>query len=330
MDYRLAVDIGATRTMFALVGADSSRVVAHSRVETDTVFPEGRQPGEALARAITRFVDDRDLEATDIAGVGVGVPGLVSADGGRVLACPNLRLLDSVDLAQDTATRLGRPVFVDNNTNLIALGEHTAGIGQGVDDLAAVFVGSGVGSGLIVNGQLYRGWDGMAAELGHTKVVPNGLLCTCGGRGCVEMYCSGKALSLVAEQIFAPRELFQLGTRFAGARLVIEQALAGHERARLAMVQAFTYLGYSLANLVVMLSPRMIILGGGVVKAWPEGVDVAAEVVRRAATVEVPRDLLIVRSKLEDFAGVIGGATLVTRRLIGGMTGSERERHTEG
>lgn len=311
MKYRLAVDIGATRTMLALVDVGSPRIVAHDRPYTETVFPGNRPPGHSLADAVRRFLDSQALTPESVIGVGVGVPGLVNQAIGHVLACPNLRLLDGTDLGPEASDDLGLPVFLDNNTNLIALGEHAAGIGQGVDDLAAVWVGSGVGSGLILNGRLYHGADGLAAELGHTIVVPNGLQCTCGGRGCAEMYCSGKALSLVAEQIFQPRELFQLGTRFAGARLVIEQALAGHERAHQVMVQAFTYLGYALANLVVLLSPRMIVLGGGVVKAWPEGISIAAEIVRREGSVEVPRDVLIVQSKLEDFAGVMGGATLV-------------------
>lgn len=312
MNYRLAVDIGATRTMFALIEADTPRIVAHDRPETELVFTGARPPCQSLAAAIHRFLGERELEIGRVAGVGVGVPGLVDQEHGHVLACPNLRLLDDSDLGPRTSEELGVPVYLDNNTNLIALGEHAAGIGQGVDDMAAVFVGSGVGSGLILGGKLYRGADGMAAELGHTIVVPNGLQCTCGGRGCVEMYCSGKALSLVAEEIFEPRELFHLGTRFAGARLVIEQALAGHQRARQVLTQSFTYLGYALANLVTLLSPRMLVLGGGIVKAWPEGVSVAAAVVEREGTVEVPRNVTIVRSKLEDFAGVLGGATLVS------------------
>lgn len=311
MKYRLAADIGATRTTFALIEVDSPHIVAHDRPYTEQVFPAAAPVGRSLADAARRFLDGQRVAPADVIGMGVGVPGLVNQGLGHVLACPNLRLLDDTDLGPEASEDLGLPVFLDNNTNLIALGEHAAGIGQGVDDLAAVFVGSGVGSGLILNGRLYHGGDGLAGELGHTIVVPNGLQCTCGGRGCAEMYCSGKALSLVAEQLFPPRELFQLGTRFAGAQLLIEQALAGHERAHQTMVQAFTYLGYALANLVVLLSPRMIILGGGVVKAWPEGIAIAAEVVRREGTVEVPRDVLIVKSRLEDFAGVIGGATLV-------------------
>jgi len=300
--------------MFALVEKSSSHIVAHDRPNTDVVLTGAREPCQALASAIERFLRERNLAVNDMLGIGVGVPGTVQQETGHVLTCPNLRLLDDTDLGVGIGEQLGVPVWVDNNTNLIALGERAAGVAQGMDNVAVVFVGSGVGCGLILNGQLYHGSDGTAGELGHTVVVPNGLQCDCGGRGCVEMYCSGKALSIVAEQIFEPRELFALGTRFAGARLVIDQARAGHSRAQQAMVQAFTYLGYALANLVVLLSPEAIVLGGGVIKAWPEGVDTATRVVEREASIDVPRKVRILRSKLEDFAGVLGGATLVAQR----------------
>ena len=197
-------------------------------------------------------------------GVGVGVPGQVDRENGTVLSCPNLHVLDGAALGPEASAELGVPVYIDNNTNLISLGEHTAGVGKGVEDMAVVFVGSGVGCGLILNGELYEGADGVAAEFGHTKVVPNGLLCTCGGHGCLEMYCSGKALTLVAEQIFKPRDLYALGTRFAGAQLLIEQARAGHAQAREALTEAFIYLGVGLTSLVNLLNPRMIVLGGGI------------------------------------------------------------------
>lgn len=312
MKYRLAVDVGATRTMVALVEADGPHIVGHDRPDTELIFRPDLAPWESLAVALQRFLAERQADLDQVMGVGIGVPGLVQQERGHIFVCPNLRQLDGCDLAPQLAGLLQVPVYLDNNTNLIALGEHTAGVGQGIDDLAVVFVGSGIGSGLILNGSLYRGADGLAAELGHVMVVRNGLECTCGRRGCLEMYCSGKALSLAAEEMFEPRELFELGTRFAGARLVIEQALLGRERARQVLVQSFTYLGHALANLVMMLSPRMIVLGGGIAKGWPEGINVASAVIEREAIVEVPRDLLVVRSKLEDFAGVLGGAALVS------------------
>lgn len=312
MAYRFAVDIGATRTMLALVDAVRPEIVAHDRPETDTIFTGWRSPGLAMADAVQRFLEERRVMASEITGVGIGVPGTVDRPNGTVLECPNLHVLDHTPLAPEASAELGIPVFIDNNTNLIAMGEHTAGIGRGVDDMAVVFVGSGVGSGLILRGELYEGADGGAAEIGHTVVVPNGLACTCGGHGCLEMYCSGKALTMVAGHIFKPGELYAIGSRFAGARLVIEQASIGHEAARQALTEAFTYLGIGLINVVNTLNPRLIVLGGGIISAWPEGVEIATEMVMRHAMPLMRRNLRIEVSQLQNYAGVLGGAALVS------------------
>jgi glucokinase len=312
MAYRFAVDIGATRTMLALIDSVRPEVVAHDRPETDTIFTGWRSPGLALAGAVQRFLEERRVMPFEIQGVGVGVPGIVDRPSGTVLECPNLRVLDNSPLAPEASSELGIPVYIDNNTNLIALGEHTAGIGRGVDDMVVVFVGSGVGSGLILRGALYEGADGGAAEIGHTVVVPNGLACTCGGHGCLEMYCSGKALTMVANRIFKPGELYAIGSRFAGARLVIEQASVGHEAARQAMREAFTYLGIGLVNVVNTLNPRLVVLGGGIVSAWPEGVQIATEAVMTQAMPLMRRNLRIEMSQLQNYAGVLGGVALVS------------------
>jgi glucokinase len=144
--------------------------------------------------------------------------------------------------------------------------------------------------------------------------VPHGLLCTCGAHGCLEMYCSGKALTLVAERLFDARELFAVGTRFAGAELLIERARAGHERAVGALREAFTYLGLGLTNLVNLLNPRLVILGGGIISAWPQGVQVSTDIVMQGARVEARRGLRIETSRLGNYAGVLGGAALVSAR----------------
>lgn len=315
MQYRLAVDIGSARTMLALVEASGPEIVAHDRPNTEALFSGPQRPSAVLADAIRRFLREQRVRVDETMGVGIGVPGVVSRDGERVISCPNLRALDDAQLGPEASSELGIPVFVDNNTNLIALGEHTAGIGQGVNDMAVVSVGSGVGCGLILNGALYRGSDGAAAEIGHTIVVRNGRLCSCGARGCLEMYCSGKALALAAQSLFEPGELPSPDTRFAEARLVIEQAHAGHQKAGEALVEAFSYLGLALANLVNLLNPRLIVLAGGTVFAWQEGVEIASEMVMSEARPEARANLQIVVSKLQNYAGVMGGAALVTTRL---------------
>jgi len=312
MVYRFAVDIGATRTMLALVEAFRPEIVAYDRPLTEVLFTGQRPPSQALADAISEFLRRRRVEATELLGVGVGIPGVVDRTTGTVISCPNLPVLNGAALGAETSEELGAPVCPANNTNLIALGEHTAGLGQGVNDMAVVFVGSGVGCGLILNGQLYEGANGAAAELGHTIVAPNGLACSCGSHGCLEMYCSGKALTMVAEQMFKPGDLYALGARFAGAQLLIEQARAGHAKALEALTTAFTYLAASLTSLVNLLNPRLVVLGGGICFAWPEGVDIVRQTVMREALPSARRDLRIEMSQLGNYAGVLGGAALVT------------------
>lgn len=312
MAYRFAVDIGATATMLALIESSSSSVVAHERPNTDAIFVEGRAPAEAFSEAVRRFLDQRRVELGEISGIGVGVPGVVDRPRGTVLSCPNLRALDGAALGPQASAQLGVPVCVANNTNLIALGEHTAGLGQGVGDMAVVWVGSGVGCGLVLNGRLYEGASGAAAEFGHTIIVPNGLACSCGSHGCLEMYCSAKALNLVAEALFRPEVPRTAFTRYAGAHLLIEQASAGHVKAAMALFQAFTYLGIGLVNLVNLLNPKLIVLGGGIVFAWPEGVEVARKVVMSEALPQARQNLSIEISQLQSYAGVLGGAALVS------------------
>jgi glucokinase len=311
MAYRFAVDIGASRTMLALLHETDPRVMDYDRPTTDVLFTGRRSPGVALADAVNRFLRERNVSSRDVVGVGVGIPGIVDRDSGTVLSCPNLPLLDGAPLASEASQDLGIPVYIDNNTNLISMGEHNAGVGRGVDDLAVVWVGSGLGCGLILNGRLYEGADGAACELGHTIVVPGGLQCSCGSHGCLEMYCSGKGLSLLVDDMFKPQELYELGTRFGGAQLLIQQAYSGHERARQALDTAFSYLGLGLSNLVDLLNPRLIILGGGIVGAWPDGVSVARQVIMREALPATRRHLRIEISQLQNLAGVLGGGALV-------------------
>ncbi|MHB0857146.1 MAG: ROK family protein [Anaerolineae bacterium] len=315
MAYRFGVDIGATRTMLALIDAHDPEVVAHERPTTDVLFTGRRPPGLALAGAVERFLREHSVDRSELVGIGVGIPGTVDKQRQRVLTCPNLHVLDDSPMAAMASEELGIPVFLSNNTNLIALGEYTAGIGRGVRDMAVVFVGSGLGCGLILDGALYEGADGIASEFGHTLVIPEGLACTCGSFGCLEMYCSGKALTLMGRNILTPGEVFHLGTRFAGAGLLIDRANAGHELATQTMIKAFTYLGYAMTSLVNNLNPRMVVLGGGVVFAWPRGLEVVREVVMRLALPDARRNLRFEMSGLRNFAGVLGGAAMVSARL---------------
>jgi glucokinase len=251
-------------------------------------------------------------------GVGVGIPGIVERDQGTVISCPNLEMLDGVALGPEMAAALGLPVFVNNDANLNTLGECTAGAGHGVEQMAGVFVSAGIGCGLILDGVLYEGGDGAAGEIGHTVIVPDGLACSCGSHGCLEMYCSGKALSLAAASLFGSERVTDQAysaARYSGAQLLIEQANAGQPAALEAVTRAFTLLGYGLSNLVNIINPRLIVLGGTILFAWSQGLETVRQVVAQTALPAARRNLRIEMSALQNYAGVLGGAALVSLRL---------------
>ncbi len=187
--------------------------------------------------------------------------------------------------------------------------------------MAGVFISAGIGCGLILDGALYEGGDGAAGEIGHTVIVPEGLACSCGSHGCLEMYCSAKALSVVAEELYGRAQISaaavpeQTAGRYAGAQLLIERAHADDEAAREALTRAFTFLGYGLANLANTVNPHLIVLGGSMPFAWPAGLDTVRQVVERTALPAARRNLRIEMSALQNYAGVLGAAALVSLRL---------------
>jgi glucokinase len=321
MSYRLGVDIGAAKSMLALVAGDSPEIVTYQRMGTDAVFAGPLPPGLALAQAVQQLLERSRVERDDVVGVGVGIPGIVERDQNTVISCPNLDMLNGVTLGSEMGLALGMPVFVNNDANLNTLGEHSAGAGNGVDQMAAVFVSAGIGCGLILDGTLYEGADGAAGEIGHTVIVPKGLTCSCGSHGCLEMYCSAKALSVVAQELYGRAQIEAsiapeyTAARYAGAQLLIEQAHTGDEGARDALTQAFTYLGYGLSNLANTVNPHLIVLGGTIPSAWPAGLDIVRDVVARTALPAARRTLRIEMSTLQNYAGVLGGAALVSLRL---------------
>jgi len=311
MAYRFAVDVGALRTMIALVAPGTDEIIAYERPYTHELFPDGKEAGLTIADAIKRFIGQHRVKLDEISGVAVGVPGVVDRAKGYVYACPNLHVLDDSQLGPNAQSVLGLPVYVDNNTNLIALGEFTAGAGHGTRDMAVIFVGSGVGCGLILDGRLYEGADGAAPEFGHINIVPDGRLCTCGAHGCLEMYCSGKAFSFDASELWEPDESANTGTRFGGAQRLVEQAHVGHTAAQAYLDEAFYYMGLGVTALVNMLNPRLVVLGDDIMLACPEGLDIVRQTVFREALPGIRRDLSIEMSELQHDAGVLGGAALV-------------------
>jgi glucokinase len=313
------VDLGGTKIQAAVVDAAGETVAAH-RTETDV---EGG-PSKAVAD-IVRCVHACVPDLASVGAVGIGVAGQVDSAAGIVRSAPNLGWRD-FPLGERLEQVLEVPVVVENDVRAIAWGVWQHGAGRGVDDLLVVFVGTGVGGGIVSGGQLLTGDRGVAGELGHATLVAGGRLCTCGRRGCMEAYTGGWAIAARArDAIEADPEAGQGILNAAGKRdvtaVVVSQAAAdGDPLATRLLDETARYLGSGIAGLVHALNPLRIVLGGGVIDGNPYLVDIVDEVVREE-TIQVFSDRLEIRaSELGPRAGVIGSASLARRRLLAAGT----------
>jgi glucokinase len=251
-------------------------------------------------------------EKSECAGAGLGFAGQIDHATGRVIVAPNLGWRD-VDVTGPLSQRLGLKVRLGNDLAVAALGEARAGAARGYPDAVLVFVGSGVGSGLILGGRIHQGARGLAGELGHTKVRPGGRLCGCGERGCLEAYAGGvnlgrRAAELVAEGR-ASSLVFPPGLHPTTA-MIDRAAEEGDALCRELREEATLLVGVAAANLVTLLNPGALLLGGGVLlgSAWMRAR--VEEVVRENAARAALERCVIVDPALGDDAGVIGGAML--------------------
>ncbi len=314
---RIGIDVGATKTVIATLDEAGSLRAFHKvpsaqmlRVKDDAV--------NSLQFFIDEYMQNESIDRSSVMGVGIGVPAVLDSHSQEIVSCPNLPGLDQLPLSRLLAPKLGLPVVVENDVNLIALGEHAYGRGRGVDDLACIFVGSGLGCGLILRGQLYTGADGAAAEFGHTISEPDGRICGCGAQGCIEIYCSGRAFSIDAEELgFSRDEDSSQGEekedygQWSLAEKLIRAANAGDEKPIQALKMAFYRLGLATTSLVNILNPRLIILGGGIVSGWPQGLDMVRDTVRKRARAVVRDRVEFDYPALGDQAGLYGAGRLV-------------------
>jgi glucokinase len=308
--YTLGVDIGGTTTALAVVDAQN-HVVREQRFPTnpETGF-EGvlRRIGEAAAPALERY---------PCAAVGIAVAAHVDPQTGILVTSPNLGF-ENVPLVAMFEEEFNVPAAVENDVNAAAYGEYLADPTVR-EPLLAVFVGTGVGGGLVVDGDVFRGADGFAAEIGHVPVVAEGgEPCGCGRRGCVEAYAGGRAIVRRASARCRGKAAFD----DVGA--VARAAEAGDRGCADVLEEAAAYLGVALAAAVNLLNPGTLVIGGGVARAWPALGERALERMRRSALPASLARLATRGTLLGERAGVIGAAALARRRPASGPSGGRR------
>jgi len=311
MALTIGIDVGGTKVLGGVVD-EFGNVLAKSRKDTP------RQGGKALTQTIADVAKEL-LSLHRVESVGVSAAGFVSSDRKTMLATPNIADWNGVNLDDELTTLIGLPVIIENDANAAAWGEAKFGAGQNQDHMMMLTVGTGIGGGIVVNGALYRGAFGIAAEFGHIRVVPDGHLCGCGARGCFEQYASGNALLRHArESINASPEIARnLLSRGDGTiegltgAAITEAARDGDPVALAAFNTTGQWLGAGIASLSVILDPACVVIGGGVIGAGEILLKPAREALERTMPFAGKHPYpAIIAAKLGNEAGLVGVADL--------------------
>jgi len=306
--FAIGIDIGGTKIAGALV-AEDGQILNEARVETPASRPE------LILGIITNMVERLRGERT-IAGVGVAVPGFIDRHGELIYYTPNIDWR-SEPLKAKLQAHIDVPVTVDNDANAAGWAEYVHGAGRSVQDMTMLTIGTGVGGAVITDGELFRGGFGAGAELGHMRIVPDGLACGCGARGCIEMYGSGRALQRFAEEIAAhdPDGAALADLRARNGRLTGDDIgaliAAGDPGAIKALAELGGWIGQAAASLGAVLDPEMFVIGGGVALAG----DLLLDPIRAAYQAHLPArgyhpEPLFRTAELVNNAGVVGAASL--------------------
>jgi glucokinase len=315
----IGVDLGGTKMLLGVLDPDS-KVVWESR-ERSTGHDESD-----LVELLVHEVEEARTERGGVEAVGLGIPATIDHDKGLAVSAVNLPI-DNLPVRDLVAGRIGLPVFVDNDANLAALAEHLFGAAQGTRNAVVLTVGTGIGGGLILGGELYRGATGAGAELGHVVIAMDGPRCqgNCPNHGCVEAFASGTALGREGREAAAREPDSALGRLLAdGAeidgRAVTEAALAGDEVAIATLALIGRRLGVALAGFANIFEPETIVIGGGVMAAG----DLLLEPARReleARALPPMNKTPVVPAQLGYDAGMIGAAAMARLELERGGGG---------
>lgn len=304
----LAADLGGTNLRMAVVD-DTGAVIHRCRTKT----PDSGDYAEVVSRIAETAKECLTAVEQDAspARLSLVIPSSVRPYDGRILYSPALRQLNGSRLADDVAAALQMPVSLENDANAAAVGENWLGASKGVSTSICITLGTGVGGGIILNGELYRGIDGTAAEIGHICVEPEGRQCGCGSRGCLEQYASATAISRNASELLPeyPDSMLQ----GSGRMNAFDIYNAGKQSDALAL-EAFRrmgyYLGIGLAGLVNVLNPEVIVIGGGASAGWDLFTDVMRTELDRRAFQQPAERVKLLRAALGDDAGILGAARL--------------------
>lgn len=302
-----AADLGGTHLRGALVD-QSGRI--HVQLKRET--PQGGPPEQVVNALVEASSEcERRLGTDRVSASSILVPGTLDPTNEIVVEAPNLQSLDHFALKSALETQFHRPVLLENDANAAAVGEMWLGAARGSRNIICITLGTGVGSGIILDGKLWRGTDGSAGEIGHTTVDPfNGPPCKCGNRGCLEMYASATAIVRMTSESLSdyPNSILQGQT--IDAHKVYEAGKAGDELGLKIFQTMGAYLGVGLANMINILGPEVIVIGGGVANGWDLFEGPMRQQIAQRTFPSLSRHVRIRPAECGDNAGLLGAAWL--------------------
>jgi glucokinase len=302
--YSVGVDLGGTNLRVAAVDSDGMIL---ERVSLPAVYDCGP---ERVIEDIVRVIDSvrRPLGAAGLRGVGIGIPGFVDFDAGVVIETANLPGFQGFPIREEIQRHLGAPIILENDANAAALGEMWMGAGRDVRDLILLTLGTGIGGGIVIDGKILHGFRGMAGEIGHMTVFPDGNPCGCGNCGCLEKHASATAIAAMGRMMY-------LGNDVTAAR-VHQLAKEGNERAKLVFESMGKALGIALANLMTIFNFPLYLLSGGPLPAWDFfAPSMFLEIGKRSFTYK-RSGMRVEKALLGGDAGLLGAAYLPFQRGV--------------
>jgi N-acetylglucosamine repressor len=318
--YLAGVDLGATKAI-AVVTDLEGNIITRTRMELDV-----NEGCESVMSNLFRVTESTLEQAADahgkIAGLGLSVPGLIDAELGISVFAPNIPGWRNIPLVKVFQDKFHVPCKVENDARAMAIGEAMFGAGQGYANILCVNVGRGIGAGIIINGEIYRGKQGGAGELGHITIDPEGPVCPCGNHGCLEVMAAGPAIASSAVKAVRAgestliRDLVDGNTEDITAEIVSLAAKKGDVLAEGLIRQAGRRLGIGIANAVNMLSPEIVIIGGGVSRAGDVFFEEIRDTVKKRAFTTMVNLPPIVASTQGEEASSVGAAALVLEEML--------------
>ena len=323
--YSIGVDLGGTNLRIAVVDEEGKLL---EKVTSGTQVAKGRDHVIGEMTDAIRELAAKFRGTGELAGIGIGVPGIIDMETGMLRESPNLPGWDEYPVREEIERRLGTQVILENDANAAAMGEKWLGAARDYPSMMMMTLGTGVGGGIVLDELIWHGMNGMAGEFGHITVEPDGAPCPCGNRGCVEQYASATAIVRMARETIAGGLAVELsrasqdkGKEFT-ARVIYQLAVQGDRPAQEIFTRVGRALGIVIADMVNALNLHMIVIGGGVSSAWEAFSPAIFEEVRRrsfvyAKTTPTPQETnpkrkstIITRALLGSDAGLYGAARL--------------------